>query len=472
VDPEDRAARVGGRGAGMRPRFGVRAPFRPLAAVSLVCLATVTCSPGGGQPPAPVTATAPARPLNFLVIVVDTLRYDAIVGARAGDAPFLSALAQAGTTFTRSYSTNDSTPASHFSLLSGFVRGFQTPLDDAPVGLPAQLARKGYDTFGVAANGNLTPGVLRLLAGFRKYLCVYDEWEGLSTAARRPQLTAIHRRLDAYHARHEAWNEAALYVSAANVLPHIDAALADMRAPFFGFVNLLEPHDPYLPATCPAASAANVDPDVRYRQLPAFLTNPDTVADAGRRDSIKRRVQQADGRAWSLSDDLSPAAMRAYRDRYQCEVREADAAVQQIVVALERRALLDSTVLIVTSDHGESFGEAGFLTHSLNNEGDREAGQRVPLIVVLPDGPAASVDALVSGADVAPTVYDLAGIDWRPVAQESWVGNFGKSLVPYLGVSVGAGSPAATRTVRPDAATVDVARRRAAERLRALGYIK
>jgi hypothetical protein len=33
-------------------------------------------------------------------------------------------------------------------------------------------------------------------------------------------------------------------------------------------------------------------------------------------------------------------------------------------------------------------------------------------------------------------------------------------------------SPAATRTVRPDAATVDIARRRAAERLRALGYIK
>jgi len=462
---------VGGVGAGMTRR----AAMGRLGLAAFVCLAVAASSCGGKEPPAPAAdqspAAVPAKPLNFLVIVIDTLRYDAIAGSHAGDAPFLSALAKAGTSFTSSYSTNDSTPASHFSMLSGFVRGFQTPLDDSAVGLPAQLARKGYETFGIAANGNLTPGVLRILGGFRKYVCLYDEWEKLSPAERQPHLDAIRRRLDRYRARHDAWNEAALYVSAENVIQRLDATLTGLRAPFFGFVNLLEPHDPYLPASCPAA-AAEVDPDLRYRELPAFLTNPDSVADATRRDSIKKRVQQADGRAWSLSDDLSTAAIQAYRDRYQCEAREADAAVQRIVVALERHGLLDNTVLIVTSDHGEAFGEAGFMTHSLNNEGDIEAEQHVPLIVVLPDGPAATVDVLVSGADVAPTVYDLAGIDWRPVAQESWVGNFGKSLVPYLGATVHAGSPAAARTVKPDAAAVDTARRRAVQRLRALGYIK
>jgi arylsulfatase A-like enzyme len=467
LDAEGRAARLGGLG-----------DDRMRACVVLVCLAAGACSRPAGEPAAtptpaavPAPAPPPARPLNFLVIVVDTLRYDAVIGAHAGDAPFLSALSRVGTTFTSSYSTHDSTPASHFSMLSGFVRGFQTPLDDGPIGLPWQLSRKGYDTFGVSANGNLTPGVLRLLAGFRKYVCLYDEWTKMSPARRKPHLDAIRRRLDAYHARHEEWNEAALYVSASTVLPHIEAALADMRPPFFGFVNLLEPHDPYLPAACPGGTAANVDPDLRYRRLPAFMTNPDSLTNAKRRDSIKRRIQQADGRAWSLSDDLSPAAIQVYRERYQCEVREADTAVQQIVAALERRGLLDSTVLIVTSDHGEAFGEAGFMTHSLNNEGDREALQRVPLVVVLPEGPVASVDALVTGADVAPTIYELAGIDWRPVAQESWVGNYGKSLVPYLGVPVAPGSPAAARTVRPDAAAVDLSRRRAADRLRALGYI-
>jgi arylsulfatase A-like enzyme len=445
-----------------------------LASVVLVCLAASACSRGAGEPAAPAPAApapAPAKPLNFMVIVVDTLRYDAVIGAHAGDAPFLSGLSRVGTTFTSSYSTHDSTPASHFSILSGFVKGFQTPLDDAAIGLPEQLSRKGYDSFGVAANGNLTPGVLRLLAGFRKYICLYDEWEKLSPAGRRPHLEAILRRLDAHHARHEAWNEAALYVSAPEVLSKIEATLADVRPPFFGFVNLLEPHDPYLPASCPTGTTTKVDPDLRYRRLPAFMTNPDALANAKRRDSIKRRVQQADGRIWSLSDDLSPAAIQVYRARYQCEVREADTAVRQIVGMLERRGLLDSTVLIVTSDHGEAFGEGGFLTHSLNNEGDREADQHVPLIVVLPDGPAATVDVLVTGADLAPTVYELAGIDWRPVAQESSVGNFGKSLVPYLGVTVTAGSPAARRTVLPDPGAVDLARRRAADRLRALGYI-
>jgi arylsulfatase A-like enzyme len=445
--------------------------IRRLVLIVFACAALATCSRRGADRP-PAAAAAPARPLNVLLIVIDTLRYDAVNGAHDADAPFLSALAKVGTTFTSAYSTHDSTPASHFSMLSGFVSGFQTPLDDPPVGLPAQLAHKGYDTFGVAANGNLTPGVLRLLGGFRSYLCLYDEWTKMSAAARQPFLEEIRNRLAAYHARDESWNEADLYVSAAHVLPRVDAALAGVHAPFFGFVNLLESHDPYLPSSCPGQPAALVDPDLRYRALPAFMTNPDLITDAARRDSIKRRIAIADGRAWSLSDDLSPAAIQVYRDRYQCEVREADAAVRQIVGLLEQRGLLDSTVLIVTSDHGEAFGEAGFMSHSLKESGDRDAEQHVPLLMVLPDVHAARVDTLVSGADLAPTIYDLAGIDWRPVAQESTVGNFGKSLVPYLGVSVGAGSPAAVRTVLPDPADLDQAHRNARERLRALGYIK
>ncbi|HEX6463543.1 MAG TPA: sulfatase-like hydrolase/transferase [Vicinamibacterales bacterium] len=421
---------------------------------------------------APRSASAPARPPSILLIVVDTLRYDAIVGSRAADAPFLSSLASLGTAFTRAYSTQDSTPASHFSMLSGFVTGWQTTLDDSAIGLPSQLSRKGYDTFGVAANGNLTPGALRVLAGFRRYSCLYDEWTAMTPDARAPYLQEITRRLDAYHARHNPWNEAMLYASATRVVAHVDALLTSAKPPFFGFVNLIEPHDPYLPAAGPGSADARVDPDLRFRALPRFLTDPASISDANRRTSIERREQLADGRAWSLSDDLPAAAIETYRSRYQRKVREADDAVRQVVGLLARRDLLDNTVVIVTSDHGEAFGEGGFMTHSLRNSGDRQALQHVPLIIVAPDAVRASVATLVTNADVAPTLYELAGVDWQPVAQESYVGNYGTSLVPYLGVSTSAGEPAESRATSPAPRDLDIARRRAAARLRALGYIK
>ena len=70
------------------------------------------------------------------------------------------------------------------------------------------------------------------------------------------------------------------------------------------------------------------------------------------------------------------------------------------------------------------------------------------------------------------TLYELAGIDWQPLAQESYVGNYGKSLVPYLEISSPASEPAEARTTLPTSAELDIARRPAADILRALAYIR
>jgi arylsulfatase A-like enzyme len=426
----------------------------------------------------PSAPSAPSRRPNVLLIVVDALRYDAITGPNAKDAPFMTALASSAATFTSAFSTQDSTIASHFSMLSGFVSGWQTPLDDSPLGVPAQLSRAGYDTFGVAANGNLTPASLRLLTGFNRYACLYDEWQKLSRAERRPFKAEITGRLGAYHARDNAWNEVMMYASAPRVVARFGTFLASAREPFFGFVNLIEPHDPYLPLVPPrepdASKKTQVDPDVRFRHLPRFMTAPDTLTDGKRQQSMRRRLQLADGRAWSLSDDLTPGAIQTYRARYQAEVTEADVAVSQILAALDARGLLDSTVLIITSDHGEAFGESGLITHSFQNGGDRRALQHVPLFLDLPGEDrhnAEQIDTLVTGADIAPTVYDLAGVDWRPIAQGSWVGNYGRSLLPLLHVSMRPLTAAMTPSGSPSEQDLRESRRRALQRLRALGYI-
>src|SRR5581483_5570703 len=82
--------------------------------------------------------------------------------------------------------------------------------------------------------------------------------------------------------------------------------------------------------------------------------------------------------------DLSPEALAIYRSRYAAKVREADAQVGRLVDYLKQRRLLDSTILIITADHGESFGEDDVITHAFGNKADRESQHRVPLLFVFP----------------------------------------------------------------------------------------
>jgi arylsulfatase A-like enzyme len=448
------------------------------AVVTLACVGASSCRQAPKPlpaPPAPVAVAPIVRP-NVLLVVVDTLRYDAIIGAHAKDAPFMTALSGSSATFTNAFSTHDSTPASHFSMLSGYVSGWQTALDESGVGVPGQLSRVGYDTFGVAANGNLTPETLRLLGGFDRYACLYDAWQKMSPAERQPFKAEIAERLGRYHARDNDWNEVTLYASAPRVLARVDEYLASARQPFFGFVNLIEPHDPYLPLVPPRGSepsATDVDPDVRFRHVPRFLTAPNMLPRGDRQTSVRHRLQLADGRAWSLSDDLTPGALETYRARYQAEVTEADEAIREILATLEARGLLDSTVVIMTSDHGEAFGESGLITHSFHNGGDQRVLQHVPLFLALPEGRHSGerIESLVTGADIAPTIYDLVGVDWRPIAQGSWVGNYGKSLLPLLQQPMRLSSAAAMPPERLAGQDLREKRRRTMERLRALGYI-
>ena len=91
-------------------------------------------------------STPPAPRPNLLLIVLDTLRYDATsLGDSPGNStPFLASLQSRGVVFTRAYSTHDFTPPSHFSLLTGLKDGLGGDDDHAQNGVPFQLERLGY----------------------------------------------------------------------------------------------------------------------------------------------------------------------------------------------------------------------------------------------------------------------------------------------------------------------------------------
>ncbi len=123
----------------------------------------------------------------------------------------------------------------------------------------------------------------------------------------------------------------------------------------------------------------------------------------------------------------SPLEFKRYgtdaRGNYLNAIRWVDDGVERVRRALEDRGLLDNTVLLFGSDHGETFGENGVHGHARNV---LTAVVAVPLVIRLPfPVEPIRVTSQVRNVDIAPTLLDLAGVE----VPESFEG---RSLVPLL----------------------------------------
>ena len=106
----------------------------------------------------------------------------------------------------------------------------------------------------------------------------------------------------------------------------------------------------------------------------------------------------------------SPSQIAFARDSYDDCVASLDEDLGLLIDELERRGVLDQTWLIVTSDHGESFGEhPGLFLHGATLF---QTECHVPLVIVPPRGALAPkrVTTPVSLRDVAATVADISGL--------------------------------------------------------------
>ena len=119
----------------------------------------------------------------------------------------------------------------------------------------------------------------------------------------------------------------------------------------------------------------------------------------------------------------TPAQLQLQRQHYFANVTMIDTQVGKVMEALARRGVLDDTVIVFTSDHGDCLNDHG---HS-QKWTMYEQSVRVPAIVWAPGRVAAGrrVADLVSLFDFGPTVLDFAG-----VAPPGWME--ARSLMPYL----------------------------------------
>jgi arylsulfatase A-like enzyme len=109
-------------------------------------------------------------------------------------------------------------------------------------------------------------------------------------------------------------------------------------------------------------------------------------------------------------------------ERYLAEVRMVDRGLLRILRAIERNHLEQRTIVIVSADHGEAFGEHGARTHGTNLY---DEALKVPLLIHRSGHPGRRVDELVTTMDIGPTVLEIFG---QPVPRHF----MGESLVPFL----------------------------------------
>jgi arylsulfatase A-like enzyme len=168
------------------------------------------------------------------------------------------------------------------------------------------------------------------------------------------------------------------------VLTWLDRHGAD---PFFAYIHLIGPHDPYDPPR------AFVD---RFRD-PSFGDAPRPTKPPGRVQSIFETAEQL--------DELTLKGLRA---QYDGAIAFSDMLVGRIVDRLEKRGLLDRTLLVLVSDHGEEFYEHRNWRHG--NQLYDEVIQ-VPMIVRFPGRlePERSKEPVML-VDVFPTVLGLLGL--------------------------------------------------------------
>jgi len=446
--------------------------------IFLVTLLTICCKNTSQKP------MAQEKP-NILLISLDTLRFDAtsLSGEISDNTPFLKNLAKAGANFINAYSTYDETPSSHFSMLTGYIRGLGTEIDSQENSIAFQLHAYGYNTFGIAANGCLSQHVYRYLTAFQYYVNLMDLWNDEMDLKQKQQfLPNIDQRILAYSGNLNDFNRLFVFPSADQVLPRLKRIIKSMKKPFFGFVNFNDIHDPYFPN--PKRYSIDNEkksnkriPDMRFRQLLPEQENPEKIEDLTYREYVIRMITIAGSRAWSTTFDLEPKIIEIYKRRYEAEIRELDSALSNLFGYLWEENLQENTIIIITSDHGESFGELNLITHSFNNQGDRESTHHVPLLLSFPQTyrfKSRNAQIACTIADIPPTIYDILGIDWLPLSKTTLPGNYGKSLLPYIRdglLPVYDHSVLISEKLKLNQQQRNKENHKAIERLKSLGYI-
>jgi len=349
--------------------------------------------------PCELSAPQVGRP-NVLIYLVDTLRADhtSLHGYERRTTPQLDTFAKDAVAFTRGTPQSSWTRPSVASLLTGTyprTHGARDKCDVMRDGLPSlakALHGNGYETHAFMSNDNCLP-----------------EW-------------GIGGDFFNYAFVHPSQHDRGM----------VDAAVAMLDAvttrPWFFYVHVMGPHNPYDPETNEDYVRFQPEDDTRDREAVHTLLRSHGGTGLLRTARLLLGVkppEQPEDTLPPLSDVMTEDRLKQLIiDLYDGDIRCSDRQFGRMLSALKKRGLYDNTLILFLSDHGEEFWEHGNYYHGKTLF---EEQLRVPFVVKLPDNAFAGErrEEVINLVDVAPTFLDVLGLPAQPRFQ-------GTSFADYL----------------------------------------
>ncbi|QCW05195.1 sulfatase [Natrinema pallidum] len=320
------------------------------------------------------------EPDNVILLSADALRADHLscYGYHRETSPVLDGLADESIRFTNAYSASSHTREAVPALLTGEYPDVAVDANYrlATGTIASRLSEAGFATAGFHSN----PFVSRAY-GFDRG---FDEFDDDLHFGRHKVIALAQRALDKLRNRHYARAEEINERS----LSWLDSLENDQR--FFLWNHYMDTHGPY-------------EPPGEYQQQ----YHDGTVSDSKAQSLYQRAIKDPE----SITDEERQVLI----DLYDAEIRYNDERIGEFLEALRERGLLENSLLIVTADHGDAFGEHGYYEHPryLHDE-----ITHVPLLVRPPGGvDGQAVSTPTSTLDVAATLDNIVGTGGKSEGQ-------------------------------------------------------
>lgn len=336
-----------------------------------------------------VYGQSPRKHTPVVLISCDTMRSDHLscYGYARETTPHLDAFAKESVLFENAITPETWTLTAHMSMLTGLYPtrhgvNASTNLAEAVQTLPEALAGAGYMT------GGFTGYRIWMLPG-RGLAHGFDVYS-------TPELV---RDVFETKAQVESWLD------------------TKKGQPVFLFFHNYDLHSKYGESQCKGCDLPYYPPNDSFLHFSKDIPEPETL-----RAPKRPRATELLFAAREERETISPEELEFMIAMYDDAIRGVDAAVAETFAKLKDLGIYDDALIVVTSDHGEHFGEHGEYLHEHLYEGSA----RVPLLIKFPHGEHAGkrVTDMVQLIDLMPTILDVAGLP-VPLCD-------GRSLVPVI----------------------------------------
>ncbi|MET9736277.1 sulfatase-like hydrolase/transferase [Streptomyces sp. NPDC006458] len=369
---------------------------------------------------------------NILLIVADQLRADALgcYGNPITRTPHLDALAARGARFAEHFSVTAPCGPARASLLTGVHQSVHRVMDNSTVAddrlptLAIQLAASGVSSHVVGYTDTVRSGpdssYEAVPPGFTWHTRFNLNPPGLASwieHLNRNGYSVPDDPMNILRPVRGTANLAGFPAKLSDTAYIADRTIACMAGladePWLILATFLRPHPPWV---APAPYHGMYDPALTAPPLRASTRELEAARHPFLRSWLARRVPD------TAPEDLTDEAVAAHRATYAGLVTELDHQVGRVLAALCDLGRAEDTLVVFTSDHGDSLGDHW----SLGTGGFRETAYRVPLIIAAPEQSApVSTTLPTESVDIAPTVLEWAGAPALP-----W--SSGRSLLPVM----------------------------------------